>query len=292
MITHSTTLVLGAGASAPYGYPVGSELRQMIINGLNSLDLARELNMLSRELSPLDIEKFKTDLTKSGTTSIDEFLEYQKPEYGRLGKLAIAQAIVSCELEVKLDSPDWYDQLVRALVTSPDMFYKNRLSIITFNYDRSLEHALYIKLQSRFSIDSAKTKELVECIPIVHVHGHLGHLPWQMANSRDYSQKYNLAQLECMANGIRIVHEDQKLNDEAFNMLQNSERVYFLGFSYNQSNLKKIGFDQLNGGRNMMGTALGMSPKSIQSAKNACNSRIDFRECNVGEFFRNYGDLN
>jgi hypothetical protein len=95
----------------------------------------------------------------------------------------------------------------------------NRLSIVSFNYDRSLEHCLFESAKNRYCInhvgvDEAKEqrcKEKIGAIPIVHVYGSLGRLPWQKSGqwSANESLKYgapidDLAIAKCMDN-IRII---------------------------------------------------------------------------------------
>ena len=75
--------------------------------------------------------------------SVDAFLEH-RPEYLQIGKLSIALCIMAHEHEKKLFNAqrNWYDYLRIKLNSSFDEFGDNKLSIITFNYDRSIEHYL------------------------------------------------------------------------------------------------------------------------------------------------------
>ena len=66
MIEKPTVLVLGAGASMPYGYPSGAELRQRLI----SEDLFQDA-IDSRELSREDVVSFCETFRHSGMPSID-----------------------------------------------------------------------------------------------------------------------------------------------------------------------------------------------------------------------------
>ena len=100
MIIEPTVFVLGAGASCPYGYPSGRELRKDICNHFNN-DNKRYLRMhigkdslIQQELIEARIFTYKFD--KSSTKSIDLFLA-RNPEFEVLGKKAIIFRILAAE---------------------------------------------------------------------------------------------------------------------------------------------------------------------------------------------------
>ncbi len=90
MITIPTTLVLGAGASAPYGYPTGPELLQEILN--TTLDPVNLFFLSTYGIDQSEAEEFISSLDKSEPTSIDFYLE-NRPEHINIGKLMIAKII-------------------------------------------------------------------------------------------------------------------------------------------------------------------------------------------------------
>ena len=78
MIKTETVLVLGAGASMPYGYPSGHTLRQMLIDpGLFNPLLEKQ--WFEQE----DINAFCRIFMHSGMKSIDAFLADQAVLIGR-----------------------------------------------------------------------------------------------------------------------------------------------------------------------------------------------------------------
>lgn len=97
MIAARTVLILGAGASKPYGFPLGVELTASILEGLGS----DERNGLSRMLRACgfdseEIDRFRNRLSALGTKTVDRFLEHQ-PEFLKIGRTAIAATLVPCE---------------------------------------------------------------------------------------------------------------------------------------------------------------------------------------------------
>jgi len=148
MIEKPTVLILGAGASVPYGFPSGRGLKQIILKSLGTSGIMN-LRQIMKDLGfePSIVESFRNDLFYSGWSSVDAFLEY-RPKFIEIGKLAIALLLFPFELEDKIfkekDSENsWYHHLFEKLKTNFDSFDKNKISIITFNYDRSVEHFLF-----------------------------------------------------------------------------------------------------------------------------------------------------
>jgi len=56
-----------------------------------------------------------------------------------------------CEDKVVMfERGDWYQYFCDKLNTSFEEFDQNKISIITFNYDRSLEHSLFTALKNSY----------------------------------------------------------------------------------------------------------------------------------------------
>jgi hypothetical protein len=181
MTTIKTVLVLGAGASAPYGLPTGGELVEQIANDFASPRYAR-----AEKLMPSEYRTLADRLRQTQPNSIDEFLEAH-PSLVSVGRQAIALHLLpgesqSQEVWTNLTKKDhWYRYLKAQLGSSPDKFQQNQLRIISFNYDRSLEHYLYETLRtSNEQVDDEQCAKMIfEHLPLLHVYGSLGPLPWQ-----------------------------------------------------------------------------------------------------------------
>jgi len=121
MITKPTLLILGAGASAPYGFPVARTLKTRICNELTTNDetwrdrIQRlkttdigEEGASSDYLSWERAEQLGSDLQRSPITSIDAFLENRR-EYRLVGKASIALALIPMEEKRRLfdDKDKW-----------------------------------------------------------------------------------------------------------------------------------------------------------------------------------------
>lgn len=148
MITKETVFILGAGASKPYGYPSGLDLVQIICdnldkNAINDLQKNNFKTLCSLGFTEQQLSQFRQDLRYSDTLSVDSFLEHRKKEYLELGKLAIAQALIPCEVTDNLfntSHKSWLKYLFNTLSNVPfDDFFENKISFLTFNYDRTAE---------------------------------------------------------------------------------------------------------------------------------------------------------
>lgn len=58
-------------------------------------------------------------------------------------------------------------------------FAKNKVAFVTFNYDRCVEHFFFTSLKNSFGRSDEETAAVAKRIGVVHLHGRLGHLPWQ-----------------------------------------------------------------------------------------------------------------
>jgi hypothetical protein len=133
---------------------------------------------------------------------------------------------------------------------------KNRLAIVTFNYDRSVEHFFLTALQNTYGLELKDAQALLGAIPIVHVHGQLGE-----RGARPYSHTANKESVHLGAAGIKIIHEgvyDSREFQHARALLHEYKVVCFLGFGYNPTNLRRLRVDKLQSNHQVVfGTALG-----------------------------------
>ncbi len=284
MINTNTVLVLGAGASIPFGFPSGIKLKDKICGFVVG---RREYNFLKDSYTEAEIQKFMHEMVRSPDYSVDQFLEH-RPEYLEIGKRSIALALLPHERTVRLfedwaalrsgsvtelgseDGNNWYQYLFSRLMTTFDKFGDNSLSVITFNYDRSLEHYLFTSLKNKYSnkTDSECAAQL-DKIPIIHVHGKLGQLPWEQSGISvvpyDASAEPGRTgrQYACQAaSHIKIIHEKDVADafGGAHDLLRNATRIYFLGFGFNKTNVLRLLPEDVRKKNNMRGTCLGISP--------------------------------
>ena len=247
MIRTRTVLVLGAAASLPYGFPVGAELRRRICmsNNRNLAVALRGAGVADNQLEDL-VEIFR----RWGPGSIDRFLE-EWSEFAEVGKLAIAATLIPAEIPAKVfpgDGPheSWYELLWTALAARSGLFRENQLSVITFNYDRSLEYYLWEHLAVLHRGNLPEALRDYQSVEIIHVYGSLGDLPVYGGTGRAYSPELEPYEdiLISAASRIHIANRD---GDEppdfqrARELLESAHRIVFLGFGFHEENVDRLG---------------------------------------------------
>ncbi|MFC1736957.1 SIR2 family protein [Candidatus Hydrogenedentota bacterium] len=192
-----------------------------------------------------------------------------------------------------LEDGDWYRLIFDKVLSTPEDFENNRemVSFITFNYDRSLEHSLHRVCLDRFGNGYTSAAELVQKIPVVHVHGTLGFLPWQAKNipeTIDYAtngEKLSPHVVQATSQYLRIGFEETGDNlKKAHSLLENAEKVIFLGFRYAQSNLDEIASKECEAA--IYGTVYGMLSDEIDELKGIVSK--SFPRCRIPD--SSFGD--
>ncbi len=258
MIKRQTVFVLGDGASLPYGFPTGRGLKNTVLATMGGwTQQLGELNFHHRQVG-----EFIRAFGESPHASVDLFVEH-RPEDVELGKAAIAMALIPCEKPHNVFQTDlkddWYQYIWEKTATVPfDQFGENKVSFVTFNYDRSLEHFFRTALRRSYGKSLADADAVLKKIPIVHVHGRLGALD---ADGRFFDHTVSTQDVRIAMDGIVIMGVDADDSSDAFKRareeLASAERIFFLGFGYHESNMNRLqvaDYQRKIGG----GTSLGL----------------------------------
>lgn len=249
MVSKPTVLIVGAGASKPYGYPSGLDLVHQVIDGLHPgrTPPGYLMSCLSRvPFDKDDISQFREALLRSQLGSIDAFLE-KRPKFRAIGKIAIAALLIPQEKEDMLfEVNDWYQYFFRTLIANRDSGQNQPLTILTFNYDRSLDHYLYSAFKNTLGCDETAMLDELHALEIVHLHGSLNRLPWQPEN-RDSARAYGFTcdadSIQRAANEIKIIDENEHNAPQfryAVEKIGQASRIGFLGFGYHRTNVQRL----------------------------------------------------
>lgn len=237
-----TVLVLGAASSLHCGYPLGTPLIASLVQsqrGGNGIPLPENWR---KE----DVDGFVTRLSRSAHYSIDAFLE-SVPDETELGKYLIAYCLKQFEDVNRLFPPNnsgWYQYLFNSLLGTNDTpFGDNALTLVTYNYDRSLEAYLYNALIARFDMNPQQALAELQKIPIIHVHGTLGAFP-----DIPYQVTDDVNTIRSLSTSIKIIHEIQDTDAdfcssdfERSNVaITAASKVVFLGFGFHQDNVRRL----------------------------------------------------
>lgn len=262
MIETPTVLILGAGASAPYGYPLGDSLKNKIIS-LVGRKANEDSDWFQNLIYPIDIfTDFATKLRSSRQPSIDSFLANQTNDFSEIGKLAISEIIIKSEHQKILENPrlmgtdrylstdpkdDWYSYLIEHLFKGDLGNVHKNIGIISYNYDRFLEATLMQSLLASYAdLEIEEASKILNKIPIVHMYGRLDALPWEDGgNKRQYGQTCSFEEIQSISRNIKLIHETEKDGTSikrANHILAKSRRAYFLGMDLyrNRSNIELL----------------------------------------------------
>ena len=280
-------LILGAGASAHLGYPLGVKLTENIIKNTCDASGSSFRQIVEMDFDENLIRKFSDECAKSVPPSIDEFLSH-RPDFVKVGRACIAQELIKFEDDKPLRSRDnnWYACWLRDQVKQA--IDENMLGpiVVTFNYDRSVDKFLYDFVSSTYP-------GRADSIHVFHVHGRLGYLDHEAANgfARSYSKQTSAADIRDSSEGIRVPVE--LANDYGREMLsaqqaiKEAKRVIFLGFGFDSTNLEHLrvkdswGSGSWAGRNKCFGTAYHLSPSRRQQLLQDSRGRLSLGDANT-----------
>jgi hypothetical protein len=307
MFKSMTLFIVGAGASQEAGLPTGTQLKDAIAEklgfenisgswGSGDPDIHEAIRQYASQanLNANDIfrgaEKIRENMPLA--PSIDHFIHTHSTNTGIVvcGKLAIAQAILEAERNSSLSLPEepgrsnqldfnriqgtWYQPLFHLLNANlrndeVDTIFSN-VSVITFNYDRCIEHFLYYALQNYFAVHDIQSdiQRLMQRLPILHPYGVVGSLPWQDPRTNvSFGGVGRNSNLLDIANQIRTFTERVGGSDPTLATIrlqvQEAETIVFLGFAFHELNLELLKPEAAGNVRRVFGTGLEISDTDV-----------------------------
>jgi hypothetical protein len=266
-----TTLVLGAGASAPYGFPLGPDLKTQILG----LPDNRVKDFLKDHANATAlIPGFKEALRFGDYGTIDYFLE-RKKRYRDLGAYYIVTVLAGREHGSALfPQRDLYADIFHMLGVESDSAAIPPLSVVTLNYDRSLEYFLACNVQYNCADEREEiAAKKAATLPIVHAHGSLGDLL-----TAPYGQLAKDANsIQAAAKRIMIISdslEDSEDFRRAQEVLVHAKNIVFLGFGYHERTLSALLSRCDMSGKRVFGTAMHLADDRKNQTMLFFHSRI------------------
>ena len=248
-----TVFVFGAGAANTYGFPLGPDLK----NNILSLPDNSVKPFLDQHAGAIDlIPPFKEALHHGDYGTIDYFLE-RKKKYRELGAYYIVTVLASHESHESLfPQKELYADLFYLLDVESDSPDIPRVSVVTLNYDRSLEYFLAKNVEYN-CCDELEEHALakVKKLRIVHAHGTLGDL-----DSVKYGQAAKSPEaVAAAAKRIKIISDRLDESEdfrEAQALIAGARNVVFLGFGYHPRTLSALIPEGSFDGKKIVGTAV------------------------------------
>jgi len=277
-MSEKTVFVIGAGASNEVGLPIGSQLKDLIIEALSFRATRFGVYVNGNETLNNILASKSQDQEQQNQyvsaalelcealqhpQSIDHLLEIRKDNELIVfwGKLAIVRTILQAELTSKLSIDQtgklnfsqldkiWFKKFFQKITENCSVNkLEDRLrsiTIIIFNYDRCVEHYLYYALQDQYSINHENTISLLQNIEIYHPYGSVGALPWQgSGNVIEYGEYASAAKLIELAQQIKTFTEG--IDGSSGNIksirsrMKSFDKLIFLGFSFGEENMELL----------------------------------------------------
>ncbi len=291
MILDDTVFILGAGSCIPYGFPSGKELSENICS--DDYYSFIEDNYSKYKIDKKSITYFRKAFNGLDI-SIDRFLSMNKSndEYVKIGKLGIIKYILEGEIKsihlkpTKLKN-ELYAYLMNRMTTGleyetgyKDLLLKNNIHFITFNYDRSLETFLFSEFRKYFDYNLggwSYTNEAIKYFKFdfIHIYGKIAPLEWQQKdNVLQYAPDIDKINLYTYLYNIKIIYDERNEHmlehiKKAKDLISNTKNLFFLGFGYDDMNLKLLGFPNIikNKNINIYGTAINLLDGELSRIK-------------------------
>lgn len=244
--TKKITLVLGAGSSTSVGYPVGAGLRTKIFQ-LATQERQPFAIQAGLYTNDAQLHQFVSAFRKSQMLSVDAFLA-RRSEYAEIGKMAIATLLLEIEDEQHLLDVDhknhWYRYFYNKFASeSWSSLDFSDITIVTFNYDRSLEKYLHVSIKESYGKTDLEAAEKLETLKVIHVYGSLGSPIAGKADYLAYGGEISEDKVKIAANTIKVIPEgrdDDETLECARKMLANADCIAFMGFGFDETNVARL----------------------------------------------------
>ena len=270
-IDKEPTVFILAAASNPYGFPLGPDLKQQI---LQFPDQTVKSVIGENHPATSSIPKFKEALTHGDYGTIDYFLERKKC-YRELGAFYIVSVIGGCEHQHALfPQREFYADLFHMLDLESESTEIPPISVVTLNYDRSLEQFLVKNVEYNCS-DSHEEHALmkVKKLPIVHPHGSLGDIesvPYGQVTQSPASVHEATKRIKIVSDTLEESEEFQK----AKKVIANAHNLIFLGFAYHPTTLNALLSPHNLSDKKVFGTSVRLSPERKSQTESFFNNAI------------------
>lgn len=297
MFNSQTVFIVGAGASAEAGLPVGAQLTQEIADRVNL-----RIDGFTLTSGDAQIHHTLTQLANTGewqpnnflgsgqaiaeamelAPSIDTFLETHREnkEFVLLGKLGIANSIRAAERRSKMAPSDeytrefslrsladtWYPSLAQQMFTGvsanrPELAFAN-VSFVVFNYDRCLQRYLTRAVAAYFRMTASQAAEVVASVTFVHPYGSIGDMFRSDGKIVEFAPA-NFA-LSDAVNQIKTYSESSETSATIKQLIYSAETLVFLGFAFHDANMDLLDPEttevyERGFGKRVFATTLGLS---------------------------------
>lgn len=301
---NSVVLIVGAGASCKYGFPLGTGLRRTLEQPLDRI--APNIKLAGSDVSALIArhDEFREHLRDSHHESIDAFLE-RRSDLRKAGSFAIAASLIDQQITFAREIPGpahWICPLYKRWLSESGMddlgqaMRSRNLTIVTFNYDLTIETALARLRRADTNEQYSFIFDGMDEWPLIHVHGNLQcHDEVENVLARKFDHSALTQSLATQAaKSMKLTGDslgrDNELDDgsAARKAVWSADRVVFVGFGFDPRNLNKVGIGPEHSRwiakpRKIFSTHVGMSDRATASAHQAVAAGISWVGSDSGD---------
>jgi hypothetical protein len=257
--------------------------------------------------------------------SIDNFIDSHRDDVriATCGKLAVVSCVLAAEkkslLYVDLSKHDsrlnyaavdetWLTPFFRLVVENcqkTDVEARLRsIGIITFNYDRTVEHFLFHALQLYYQETPEWAATVLRSLDVHHPYGQVGPLPWVgTQHSIAFGAEPRVPQLIQLSKQLLTFSEGTSADKSSISTIRHAiayaKRVAFLGFAFHPLNMELLyggrERDPAETSRPVLGTALKVSKSDVEvicdAIRRLSRRRRDsaiLRNLTCSDFFHEY----
>lgn len=289
MKPRKTCLILGAGASKPYGFALGRDLKTLILKYCASKPTDCAPDEVEKTWGVL--EHFARKFEEDSSETIDQFLltlpdGEEERELREHGKMALARVLGNDEIPVNNPRDryrDWYEDAFRCA----DLLSQagEKLRVVTFNYERSFEYYGSLAAQECLggSVQDSRSR-FQDQIEIAHVYGQLLPLPWIIdGSSRDdpVAEYGDIAgwpawKAREKMRTVNLGTPCPATRDRCCRWIREAEYILVLGFGYDDSNLKHIGLDRVDAGKFIFSSGFKLEEKCRNRVRSSIPPTVHF----------------
>jgi hypothetical protein len=142
------------------------------------------------------------------------------------------------------------------------------VTLINFNYDRTVEHFLYVWLQVKFALSEAEAQAAVSGLKIIRPYGTVGPLDWQDREGVPFGSDVgqDLDKIIKLSKSV-LTYTEQNLTNEVRSEISTSinkaRMIVFLGFGFHHQNMSLLQGRSAEHWRKVFATTLMMREENI-----------------------------
>lgn len=305
--------------------PIGTDLTKLIAKSLD-IRFRNGVELISGEpdivgalgsLAPGDINPHCVSACQISagmplSNSIDSYMDMHRhdPRIQVCGKLGIAHSIMQAEQKSSLyidvrkafDPPSffrgveesWFPRFFKMLsdgITKSDIAHLfERVSFISFNYDRCLEQFMVRAIAAVYAVSDGEAQDAAHSLRVLHPYGTIGRLPWE--DAQDHAPfggtPGDPALLLKASQSIRTYTEQVEEGtalDAIRSEVAQADVILFLGFSFQPQNMDLLKPTSSSGHRaiRIYGTAKGISQQGTDVVRRQIAGMVAPRTVNATE---------